>query len=420
MGWRQLAVTAVAVAATIAVPAQADQPAVAPPVIAVIGEAGLNPAHLEFAARGAAMPALPPHKVLTLPRRGSFAELVEEMERGPLGRLTPGQLYRIAGTRLLVYVPADLQQPHNLIDGEVNSSGTPYRLHGTGAVASAIGARTGTAPNAWAVFIPTGEPSGFQWLAQQGWIDVATVSSYVAETGSTDHGFLPCRPAPHVREFTKDRVFFASSGNSDHSSLYLLNSMPEFYLVGGVDADGNAVMAPRVPTSPDEEEVAFSAPYATRTFESGDRYEFDSADSESVDRLRRFGGTSGAAPSTAGRAAVVVDTARRILRDPGRRAPDVLAAAPAGAKRPASGPLADGRLTSGELSELLHAVAQPQLAGPGRYAAEGYGALDAVAVALARDVLLGRVAADQRPDDDRAHAATEQARAAAFDARRCD
>lgn len=408
----------------VALPVQADTETVAvgaPPVVAVIGESGLNPAHLEFVDNGAGMPPLPPHQVIQLPAydpAAGFDDLVSQMEAGPLGRLEPGQLYRIDDTRLLIYVPGDIRRPYNVVNGTTQATASEHRLHGTGAVGSAVGATTGTAPNAWAVFIPTGNPSGFQWLAQQDWIDVATVSSYDIEL-IADGKPLPCRAAPHVREFVKDRTFFASSGNIDGSSHFLLNSMPEFYLVGGVDKNGSAVMEPRVPASGDLEEVAFSAPYATRTFETGDRYEFQSAAPDSVDGFRRFGGTSGASPSTAGRAALLVDEARRLLNDDGNRPGDVLAAAPAGTPSPATGPLADGTFTQDELASVLHAVASPKLVGPGRYFAEGYGALIGDAISTGRQVLRGDLPLAARPDDDRAHAASEQARGAAYSARGC-
>lgn len=421
---RKLLAAAAGCLGLLSVPVYAETVTVAgaPPTVAIVGESGLNPAHVEFADKGTVMPALPPHLVITLPPStpgGDFGDLVNQMETGPLGRLQPGQLYRVDGTRLLIYVPSGLPEPYNVISGSSQATDFGHRLHGTGVVGAAIGATTGTAPNAWAVFIPTGDPSGVEWLAQQDWIDVASVSSYTLETVGPGNTLLPCRAAPHVREFVKDRNFFASSGNSEGSSHYLLNSMPEFYLVGGVDRNGSAVMEPRVPASPDPEEITFSAPYATRTFETGDRYEFRSVDPDSVDGYRRFGGTSGASPSTAGRAALLVDEARRLLNDDGSRSADVLAASPTGSARPAAGPLADGAFTQDELAAVLHAVAAPKLVSPGRYFAEGYGALTGDAISTAQQVLRGELPLVARPDDDRAHAASEQTRGAAFAARDC-
>lgn len=425
MSYRSWAAVTIAVS-LFAVPAQArgaQSAAPAPSVIAVIGEAGLNPAHREFAVRGGAMPALPPHRVIDLPaydRRAGFPAYAARLQAGVLGRLAPGQLYRVRGTRLLLYVPSGLAAPYDLISGARDSNQTPHRRHGTGAVGAAIGRIHGTSPDSWVVYVPTSDPSGFAWLADQDWIDVASVSSYTVETTGSELGSaLPCRAAPHVREFTRDRTFFASSGNSEASSLYLLNAMPEFYLVGGVDGNGSAVMQPRVPASPDAEEVAFAVPYATRTFETGDRYEFLSADFDSIDGTQRFGGTSGAAPSTAGRAASVVREARRLLSDDGRRPPGALAAAPRRAPRPSAGPLADGVFTHVELAAVLHAVAQPRLVGPGRYLVEGYGALSRDSTDRAFAMLRGTSPTPDRSDDDRAHGVSEQARAAAFTARGC-
>jgi hypothetical protein len=392
-----------------------------PAVIAVIGERGLNPAHVEFRDTGATTPALPPHTVITLPTASSstsFASLLAQMSAGPLGRLQPGQLYRIDGTRLLVYIPAGQPGPYNLVDGPDDGNGD-YRRHGTGATGAAIGTKHGTAPDAWAVFIPGSDPSGYQWLARQDWVDVATVSSYILAMGGTADGLLPCASAPHVRTYTEDRVFFASSGNGEHSSLYLLNAMPEFYLVGGVDKEGNAIMAPRVPADPSTEEISFSAPVSTRTYESGDRYEFQVASSLSVDGTLRFGGTSGASPTTAGRSAEIITAARALLADDGTRPAAVLAQRGAGAPLPAKGPLADGVFTAAELSDVMHAVASPKLVGPARYFAEGYGAMDGAAIALAKAVLRGDQLLPARPDDDRAHEAAEAVRAQHAAARGC-
>jgi hypothetical protein len=391
-----------------------------PAVIAVVGESGINPAHVEFRDHGTTAPALPPHTVITLPAAPSstaFPDLLRQMSAGPLGRLQPGQLYRIEGTRLLVYIPAGQEGPYNLVDGPDDANGD-YRRHGTGATGSAIGTKYGTAPDAWAVFVAGSDPSGYQWLARQDWIDTATVSSYTLSTSNAD-GVLPCAAAPHVKTFTNDRVFFASSGNVEHSSFYLLNTMPEFYLVGGVDKDGSALMAPRVPADTSTEEVTFSAPITTRTYESGDRYEFQVASSLSVDGTRRFGGTSGATPTTAGRAAQVITAARALLGDDGVRPAGLLAQRGTGATAPATGPLADGAFTAAELTTLLHAVATPKLVGPARYFAEGYGAMDGAAIALAKAVLRGDQALPARVDDDRAHQASETARAEEASARGC-
>lgn len=417
------AVMVLAVVATAAVgasPVTAEPAQPAPAVIAIVGEKGLNPAHAEFRATGSAMPALPPHQVVQLPDiAGSapFSEVEQAMESGPLGRLEPGQLYRIDGTRLLVYIPAALSGPYNLISGSEDSSGTPHRRHGTGATGAAIGATHGTAPEAWAVFVATPDPSGYEWLAAQDWIDAASVSSYELKTVEGD--VLPCPGARHVREFTKDRVFFASAGNSDHSSYVTLNTMPEFYVVGGVDADGNAVMPPRVPASADEEEIFFSVPYTTRTFETGDRYEFVGADHDSLDGTDRFGGTSGATPTTAGRAATIIAAARALLGDDGTRPAAVLAARGDDAVGPTSGLLADGDFTAAELTHVLHAVASPKLVGPTRYLVEGYGASTAATTQHALAVLRGDQPLPSRPDDDAVHEASEDARRVWSDLRGC-
>lgn len=387
--------------------------AVPPTIIAVIGESGLNPAHEEFRLQGPP-PPLPPHQVVTLPdQRGqTFDEFVRQMQAGPLGRLEPGQLYRIAGTRLLVYPPAGLPAPHDLLVD---------RRHGTGVVGAAVGRKQGTAADAWVVYIPTSDPSGFAWLAQQEWIDVASVSSYAVTLDSDTAGRDSlCRSVAEVRRFSEDRIFFASAGNEEHSSYVQLNAVPEMYLVGGVDANGSAVMRPGPPPSLDVQDLRFAAPFATRTFETGDRYQFQAASPDSVAAMTTFGATSGATPSTAGRAAGVVSVARTVLGDPGRRPVGLLGVAGSRTKLPTIGPLADGRFDAIDLSTVLHTLADPQLPGPGRYAVEGYGSLVDVTAAAAEPLLRGTVPLVARPQDDQEHRTSESARATLFAARGCD
>jgi hypothetical protein len=413
----RLLLVAVLAAGLVAPPAGA-QSTVAPSVIAVMGERGLNPANSEFRDNGAPMPALPPHTVIQLPPitpSSTFESVLAQVAAGPLGRLEPGTLYRVEGTRLLIYVPTSVQGPYNVVS---NPELEDHRVHGTGAAGSAIGAEHGTSPTSWAVFITPNEPEGYEWLARQDWIDVVTVSTYT-QRPIDDMRVLPCDEAPFVRTFTQDRVFFASSGNAEQTSHFALNSLPNFYLVGGVDGTGSAVMKPRVPASPDATEVFYSAPVATRTFESGDRYEFQSAGPHSLTGTSRFGGTSGASPSTAGRAANLIRTAREILGDDGTRPPGLLAERGDGAVAPAAGPLADGSFTAAELAAVMHAIAVPELVGPARYYVEGYGALNTGAMAAAGPILRGEQPLPTRADDDAAHARSEELRAAKFNAVAC-
>lgn len=135
-----------------------------------------------------------------------------------------------------------------------------------------------------------------------------------------------------------------------------------------------------------------------------------------------FGGTSGATPSTAGRAATLIRLARAILgsRYTGTRG-GALARAAAGADIPCVGPLSDGDFTAAELVQVLHHVAIPvAAAGPARYLFEGYGALnDPAAIATARDVLLGTKELPARPEDDAMHDRVEELRKTAWGAPRC-
>jgi hypothetical protein len=90
-----------------------------------------------------------------------------------------------------------------------------------------------------------------------------------------------------------------------------------------------------------------------------------------------------------------------------------------GPRHTSRGPLADGRFTRTELIALLHAVAVPHSGLPDgpAYAAEGYGALNASAIAKAEAVLDGTQPQPDRAADDQVDAAAHQVREVAF--RRC-
>jgi hypothetical protein len=114
--------------------------------------------------------------------------------------------------------------------------------------------------------------------------------------------------------------------------------------VGGVDAEGR----PYVNSS-----RALGTP--NRSYETGDRYSFEAATCEDDKGSMDFGGTSGATPSTAGRAAELIAHARFLLGSSytGVRG-GVLAKAARGCPSAAQRPLTDADLTSEELVDVLH------------------------------------------------------------------
>jgi hypothetical protein len=397
----------------VAVPA-ASAAAPAPPVIAILQEPDpLNVLHSDFRTRDGRDAVLPRGVRavrVTLPARGDFDERMAAVAEGPLGAMKPDTLYYVAGTRLLIYNARDAagRARTDLVTGD--------RLHSTGVVGAAIGRRNGTAPDALAVFV-TGSGNGpWEWVASQPWIDVVSTSSYTtpqASTGAAGTGSRLCEGAAAVRRMTgAGRIVFSSSGNTtDQPEPFVSpNGLPEVFQVGGVDSAGRTWTPPRT----EEEDPFYTAGNVVRPYETGELYSFPAAGPDSLDGTVHFGGTSGATPRTAGWAATLIAAARRATGG------GAVGGALASGRRVARGPLADGKLTGAELGMLMRHVAVPaEAATPARYFVEGYGALNARAVAAAVAVLQGRAAEPARPDEDAASAATREARAALFNAARC-
>ena len=409
---RVLAVAAAAALQLPLLPAQAA-PQAAPPVVALVGEWGVNVLHQEFALEPGVVPRFPagmPRPVrVDLPAGGSWSDRMEQLQKGALGNLRPRVLYWVAGTRLLV-VTSDPGET-TVVGGGLRVSISPADpgpslnndlWHGTGVVGAAIGRTTGTAPDALALLVPGFGPASWGYLAQQSWIDVASVS------GATDRH--RCENASAGRALRAGgRLPFAATGNTSDVSARLLMpiSLPEFFHVGGVDESGRTRLVPQ----PQQPTPWFAAAGPQRPYDAGELFVFPAPESTSVDGFATFGGTSGASPRMAGRAAVLIDEARRILGSPGSRGKNLTAGGTR--PRPRSGPLADGQFTADELEALLHATAVPaEPDTPARYDIEGFGAITDASMKTAAAVLRGGTPPGPRPNEAEAHARAEAARAA--------
>lgn len=378
-----------------------------PVVIAVIESGGLNVFHSDFrASPGNALKlpsGMPKAEVITLPGSGAFSERVTEASSGPLGNLKAGRLYRIAGTRIIgVYVGSSLSAPVNLLED---------RGHPTGTTSSAVGKVHGTYPGALLVFVPDASLESWQWLADQRWIDIVSVSYFnlIGVSGSEEGNEL-CGARNAIRDIVQSgRLVFAASGNAESVGTAMQPSgVPEAYQVGGVDDEGRSYR-------PDLEAASITP---TRPYETGDRFDFPAADPDALSGSKTFGGTSGAAPSTAGRAADLIAFSRDLLG--GGAGNGALAIAAPGARIPKRGPLSDGRLEAAELTGLLHHLAVPyEPPSPIRYLIEGYGGLSDETVGLGKRVLAGEVPEPRREQEDAVHAVVEQARSAWFSDARC-
>jgi hypothetical protein len=396
--WRRAAALALACALPAGAATASARPAPAVrPVVGIVGDSGLNPLHDEFRTRDGRDPAYPPgmpHPVrVAMPRSGTFEERLDALRAGPLGHPKAGTLYALSGTRLLVY--ATPGQPDPLTD----------RAHGTGTASAAIGNRTGSAPDALAVFVVGNAPAAHEWLAAQRWIDVASISAYTIATDD------PCHNAHAGRLLPQDGgLLFSSAGNLvDYAEPFEFpNGLAETYQVGGVDSTGRTWIPPR----PEATNPFLVTGNVVRPYESGARYDFLAPGPDSLTGTMEFGGTSGATPTVAGYAVLLVAEARRLLGAHGGRTRTALATRGPGVRPPSRGPLADGVFTRDELVDLLHVTAIPKETGPERYLLEGFGATNAASHAKALAVLRGTATAPERPDEQALHDQVEAARAA--------
>lgn len=375
-------------------------PSPPPVVIAIVESGGLNVLHSDFRARKALdKRGIPAGEIIPLPTTGTYEERVAAARRGPLGDLEPGSFYRLPKSKVVgVYVPADSQVTDLLDDTS----------HATGTASSAVGKEHGTNPDAALVYVVDSGPAAWRWVAQQSWIDIVSTSYFGASNDGT------CVEGPYIEDIvSQGRMVFSSSGNAEQiGAVSSPSGVPATYQVGGVDSSGNTYLPD--PSDPS----AFSTP--TRPYETGDRFDFRVAAGDSLHGSRRFVGTSGATPSTAGRAARLIQTARTILGSRWTGARGGVLARTDGGRLPLSGPLADGEFTADELTDLLHHTARPSgPSSPMRYHAEGYGAHDERTIEFAAKVLKGIAREPSRSEDDASHARTEETRASVMSSH-CD
>lgn len=386
-----------------------------PPVIGFVSMDGVNPLHADFAAPpGAVRPAgLPPAVEVRLPRTGSFDQRLQALREGPLGQMRPGVLYHLQGTRLLFVAAGD--QTASAVGAAPSGVGLNGRelgqahaelAHDTGVLGAALSARMGTAPQAWGVSVVGADDAAYGWTADQAWIDVTTRSG-------ANIGEQTCFAVEEVRRVhANGRIVIAAIGNTETAAIAATTPglAPEVFHVGGVDGDGRP-WTPRPSTT----DPLLNAVMPARPYETGDLFAFKTSDYASLTGDQDFGGTSGAAPRTAGRAALLIDQARRLLGDRNG------GAEPRGrAGRVKRGPLSDGAFTRAELEQLLRSTAAPSLpASAARHAAEGYGGHDETTTKVALRVLAGQEDLPARPEEDAAQARLDAARAAILNASGC-
>jgi hypothetical protein len=184
---------------------------------------------------------------------------------------------------------------------------------------------------------------------------------------------------------------------------------PDAVRVGGVEDDGR----PALPGT--AKDPTF---YSGRAYDVGGNFYNRIASASDPAGYTVGDGTSGSAPRVAGLAARVLRRAREAVGDTGYGSRGGTLIVPR--RKPPRGPLADARLTSTELLDVLLHSAQPSLAQEGaRFVVEGYGWLNEKSADAAVQVLLGVKADRPRPTDDAAYTAATTARAVAYATNGC-
>jgi hypothetical protein len=339
-------------------------------------------------------------------------------------RVEPAKLYWFPGTRIIGGI--------SIGSGGTSAAGFPERRiiddqgHGTGVASVAAGRFFGSNPNALIVMVESLGAASERWANSQEWIDIVSNS-----WGNLAN--LPLGDPESTREATRrgqSVLFSAGNGatNTNSSDVFpdgldpckcktpdsdqsMLDpwSGPSWQITVGAASpiNGQAHWWHSIPV----DVSSFGSKWrAAGAFGTAARI-----DEENV-QTRDFGGTSCAAPTTAGVLSSLIQRAREVFRDTteGQEAKAVVASARKGTSRPADGPLSDGKLTRLEAEEVLFKTAFPVPADPEKitwdyavrpttpayYVYQGYGVVDRRAQDLAAKVLLGREALPDRAEVD--------------------
>lgn len=432
--------------AVLAVTAPAAAAASPASAVVAVNDTGINPYHSAFADDSPRafrhpstyLPGFPRGAEalrLTLDEPNYWDALDRDCER-VWAKVEPGRLYWVPGTRIagaISFTPTaeiDCSDPQPSDARILDTAG-----HGTMTASRAAGKVTGACPACLVVAVEGwGEDfrEGVDWITSNaGWIDVQSHSWGLTRPFLEPTGTVSATPefARSMEKAAATHPFFRASGNAALLAGQPIHADPQYTpstIVVGAHDSGSATLwhgfTPQVVAD------GCGAPAAV----SGSTSEIDAAGAS---------GTSSATPWAAGTAARLVLEARRALGARGTGVDDgVLAAGP---RSVPEGPLADGDLTSEELTAVMFrtATARPQGdAGDGPepcpaedpygpapvrwdsvpedapgYVSIGYGAIDGAATALALDVLGGRAPLPERPDEDAFFAQQETLRAAAHE-----
>ena len=311
--------------------------------------------------------------------------------------------------------------------------------HGSGVASVAAGQLYGANPNALIVMVEGLGMTSTAWAASQPWIDIVSNSWGPGLPGRVD---LPASVEATRQSTRRGQSMMFSAGNgmrntnsSDvfpagqdpcrckiptHNATVTANgSGPSWHLtIGAVSpVNGQAHWWHGVPVD--------AASFGSK-WRAADAFGVKATES------RDFGGTSCATPITAGVLSSVIEKARVVLGDTeaGQKTGGVVAQAAPGRELPATGPLADGRLTRLEAEAITLKSAAPVAFNPNTYSwdfavepttdryyvNQGYGVVDRNAKARALSVLVGEAVLPDRGEADTWMATTDRARDAYYGA----
>lgn len=313
--------------------------------------------------------------------------------------------------------------------------------HGTGTSSVAAGRYFGANPNALIVMVESLGDAPLNWAAAQPWIDIVTNSWGPANAGVSTGSVTGTRDATRRGQSI---LFSSGNGNRNTNSSEVWGPIQD--ATGLEDPckcklpNSNASFAShnKGPSwiltigaaSPINGQAHWwhGVPADVSSFGS----KWRAADFNTVQRAgsRDFGGTSCASPTTAGVLSAIIEKAREVLGDTvaGQKAGAVVAQAAPGVTPPATGPLADGKLTRLEAEELLLKNANPvpfdavkatwdyaiYPTTPAYFVYQGYGIVDRGAKARALQVLLGQAPMPVRTEVDAFMAQMDAARNAIY------
>jgi hypothetical protein len=435
MAVRQAVLLASLLAAGAAVPALASP---APPgrvdarphVVVATLDTGTNPFHptwrrSERRHPSAYLPGYPRDAAAArLSFAGSYEESVERSEEA-LGAFVGSEerLAWVPGTNI-VGAWASTEDEAPVFDARADAL-QPSHSHGGPASSQIAGRGYGLAPDAYLVVMDrtsdgSGEDPyavnarGLRWAADQPWIDVIhTNIQNLAPLANNDTPVFPGYPEAVAYAVSKGKLVVSAGGNfyaeptetSPHAG-------PSGVLVAG--ANDNCGFSEY--SNPDPHVVMDGMGTAAAAADG-----FGST---------AFSGTSSASPRTTGYVADLLLQLRKRYGYTGGVRDGALMVLAKGQRRPARGPLADGRLTAAELHEVVRRTADPQshasrwdgtestscipqlVTGAAAYPKIGYGEVSEHTAGDALAVLTGRAPLPPRPDEDRMYEASEQARRA--------